>query len=102
MQLTDDELDTLITTRLALSGIDLTQLPETPDPVTGSPTQAQAMESLRTFLAGANKNGVRSGGVIGAINSWEPPAGSDALAQQASIPLEYPSITVAWTDGGLH
>jgi hypothetical protein len=102
MQLTDDELDTLITTRLALSGIDLTQLPETPDPVTGSPTQAQAMESLRTFLAGVSKNGIRSGGVIGAINSWEPPASSDALAQQSSIPLEYPSITVAWTDGGLN
>ena len=99
--MTDDELDTLITTRLALSGIDLTQLPVSPDPVTGAPTREQAMESLRTFLAGPKTSGTRAGGVVGSINGWHPPAADNALAQQQSIPLEYPSITVAWTDGKL-
>lgn len=93
----DDELDVLIKARLALAGVDLIQLPESPDPATGSPTRAQAMEYLRTFLAGAN----RTGGRPGALNTWRPPAqGADAaaLSQQLDLPLEYPSITTAWTE----
>ncbi|MEU6041475.1 hypothetical protein ABZ801_39410 [Actinomadura sp. NPDC047616] len=97
----DDELDALIRARLALAGVDLDQLPESPDPATGAPTRAQAMEYLRTFLAGARSGGTRTGGRPGAINTWRPPAtGEDAaaLAQQAAPPLEYPSITTAWTE----
>ena len=93
----DDELDALIKARLALAGIDLNQLPESPDPETGSPTRAQAMEYLRTFLAGSKVNGVRTGGRPAAFDTWRPPADSPELAQQRSAPLEYPSITEAWT-----
>jgi len=90
--LTTDELNTFITTRLVLSGIDLSLLPSAPDPVTGAPTQAQALASLRSFVL-ANP---------GAINGWRPspPSGSadtDVLSQELSPPLEYPSITEAWT-----
>lgn len=94
----DDELDALITARLALAGVDLDRLPESPDPETGSPTRAQAMEYLRTFLAGSKVNGVRTGGRPAAFNTWRPPAASPELAQQLSAPLEYPSITEAWTE----
>lgn len=93
----DAELDALILARLALAGIDLNQLPTTPDSVTGSPTRAQAMESLRTFLAGSKVNGVRSGGTVAALSTWQPLA-DPALAQHDSPPLEYPSITTAWTE----
>ncbi|SEG64695.1 hypothetical protein SAMN04489712_10847 [Thermomonospora echinospora] len=96
--MTDEELNALIRARLELAGVDLNQLPESPDPRTGSPTREQAMEYLRTFLAGAKVGGVRGGGRPAALNTWRPPAASPELAQQLSAPLEYPSITEAWTD----
>lgn len=82
---TDDQLDTLITARLALVGIDLGQLPEQPDPVTGAPTRLQALVSLRAFLTAT----------VPAISAWSPPAtGPDAprYAQQLDPPSLYPSI----------
>jgi hypothetical protein len=90
--LTTDQLNALITARLILSGIDLSLLPTASDPVTGTPTQAQALASLRSFLLTSPP----------AINAWRPaaPAGGadpNALSQEASPPLEYPSITEAWT-----
>ncbi len=91
--LTTDQLDSFITTRLVLSGIDITLLPVDPDPVTGAPTQAQTLASLRSFVL-SNP---------GAINSWRPTARAysgvdpNALSQELSPPLEYPSITEAWT-----
>ena len=90
--LTTDQLNALITARLVISGIDLSLLPTTPDPVTGAPTQAQVLSSLRSFLLSSPP----------AINSWRPTAtatGADplALSQEAAPPLEYPSITQAWT-----
>ncbi|REF01162.1 hypothetical protein [Thermomonospora umbrina] len=96
--MTDEELNTLIRARLALAGVNLEQLPESPDPRTGSPTREQAMEYLRTFLAGPKVDGRRAGGRPAALNSWRPPAASPELAQQLAAPLEYPSITEAWTD----
>lgn len=98
---TDDELDAFIKARLALAGVDLNQLPESPDPTTGSPTRDQAMEYLRTFLAGAKSGGTRTGGRPAAVNTWRPPAdgaNGPALSQQLDLPLEYPSITAAWTE----
>lgn len=95
--LTADQLNTFITSRLVLSGIDLSLLPTAPDPVTGAPTQAQVLSSLRSF--------VLSNPVV--INAWRPspPAGAadatveaTALSQELSPPLEYPSITEAWTE----
>ena len=91
--LTTDQLNTFIKTRLIMSGIDLSLLPTSPDPVTGAPTQDQALASLRTFVLTTPE----------AINSWRPvpPAGSTdpmILSQELSPPLEYPSITEAWTD----
>jgi hypothetical protein len=85
--LTPDELDTFIKTRLVLSGIDLTLLPTTPDPVTGAPTQNQVLASLRSFVASSPVQ----------INAWRPAATSTPLSQELSPPLEYPSITEAWT-----
>ncbi len=101
----DEKLDELIRARLALAGVDLDQLGESPDPETGSPSRAQALESLRGFLAGPRSGGVRTGGTVRTINRWQPPVdetpGSDAdrdrLAQQEAPPLLYPSITTAWT-----
>ncbi|HEY3714675.1 MAG TPA: hypothetical protein VGL39_09125 [Jatrophihabitantaceae bacterium] len=92
--LTTDQLNTFITSRLVLSGIDLSLLPTAADPVTGAPTQAQALSSLRSF--------VLSNPVV--INAWRPsppPDSVDAtvLSQELSPPLEYPSITEAWTGG---
>jgi len=82
---TDDELDILITARLALVGIDLGQLPTEPDPATGSPTRLQALASLRAFLTTT----------VPAIAGWLPTAsGADApaYAQQLDPPSIYPSI----------
>lgn len=96
----DDQLDVLIKARLALAGVDLNQLPETFDPATGSPTRAQAMEYLRTFLGGSKTGGARPGGRPAALNTWHPPApgpNAIALAQQLDAPQEYPSIATAWT-----
>ncbi|MEV6742478.1 hypothetical protein AB0N14_38670 [Streptomyces sp. NPDC051104] len=93
--LTADQLDTYIVARLTVSGIDLNMLPTVMDPATGVPTRDQALASLRSF--------VRS--TPGVINSWRPPAAEsgsepDALSQQASPPMEYPSIIEAWTGQG--
>ncbi|GAA5190901.1 hypothetical protein GCM10023322_47160 [Rugosimonospora acidiphila] len=89
--LTTDQLNTFIVARLAVSGIDLNLLPTTADPVTGAPTQAQVLSSLRSFVLKTPT----------AINGWRPvPAtttDADALSQELSPPLEYPSITEAWT-----
>jgi hypothetical protein len=85
-----DELNAFIIARLTVSGIDLSLLPTTPDPLTGAPTQAQTLASLRSFVLSTPA----------AINSWRPaPAGGAdaAQSQQMSPPLEYPSITEAWT-----
>ena len=84
--LTTDELNTYIKARLAVAGVDLSLLPTEPDG-SGAPTQAQAMATLRSFVSG----------VPGAINSWRPAAASPALGQELAPPLEYPSITEAWT-----
>ena len=91
---TDEELNALIRARLALVGIDLSQLhPTATDPQTGSPSQASVLTSLRAFLRGT----------VPAVSSWLPaaPAGADAarLAQQQAPPALYPSILTAWTDG---
>lgn len=93
---TDEELNTLIRARLALLGIDLSQLhPTTSDPETGSPSQASVLSSLRSFLRGT----------VPAISAWQPavPVGEAAdaprLAQQQAAPALYPSILTAWTDG---
>jgi hypothetical protein len=97
---TDAELNTFILTRLALAGVDLDQLAQQPEEKTGAPSREQALESLRTFVAGPLQNGARPGGTPAAIAAWSPPAQGEwaaALAQQASPPLEYPSITTAWT-----
>ncbi|GIH15708.1 hypothetical protein [Rugosimonospora africana] len=89
--LTTDQLNAYIVARLTVSGIDLTLLPTTADPVTGAPTQAQALASLRSFVLNNPT----------AINSWRPVpaagADADALSQELSPPLEYPSIAQAWT-----
>jgi hypothetical protein len=89
--LTADQLNAFIVARLTISGIDLSLLPTVPDPVTGAPTQAQTLASLRSF--------VLSNPAV--INSWRPLAAGgadpDALSQELSPPLEYPSITEAWT-----
>ncbi|MCU1655871.1 MAG: hypothetical protein JWO57_527 [Pseudonocardiales bacterium] len=90
--LTTDQLNTYITSRLVVSGIDISLLPTAPDPVTGAPTQAQALASLRSFVLSNPK----------VINGWRPaPAAGTAdagvLSQELVPPLEYPSITEAWT-----
>lgn len=82
---TDDQLDTLITVRLALVGVDLGQLPLDPDPATGSPTRAEALASLRAFLTTT----------VPAISAWLPPAtgpDADRYSQQLDPPSMYPSI----------
>lgn len=91
--LTDDQLNAYITARLVIAGVDLGKLPTTADPVTGAPTQDAALASLRAF--------VRANPAV--INTWRPPVtGASAydaprLSQQLAPPLEYPSITEAWT-----
>jgi hypothetical protein len=89
---TADELDAYIRTRLAIAGVDLGQLPTEADPVTGAPTQAAALSSLRAFVSSTP----------GILNGWSPPpaiAGDPAAAyaQQTAPPIIYPSITTAWT-----
>lgn len=88
---TDEELDAWIRARLRLIGVDLDQLPETEDPVTGSPTRAEALESLREFLRES----------IPALTGWRPEA-DPALQQQTTPPVLYPAPHTAWTrdDGG--
>jgi hypothetical protein len=89
-QPTDEQLDAYIRARLALAGVDLNQLPESSDPTTGAPTRSQALSSLLSFVKSTPP----------AIADWTPPASgawAAAYAQQASPPLEYPSITEAWT-----
>src|SRR5215470_5221801 len=89
--LTTEQLNAFIIARLTISGIDINLLPTEPDPVTGAPTQTQTLNSLRSFLLNNPA----------AINGWRPtatgPADPDALSQELSPPLEYPSITEAWT-----
>lgn len=90
--LTTDQLNAFIEARLVLSGVDLSLLPTTPDPVTGAPTRDEVLASLRSFLLSSPP----------AINSWRPaPVSSgvdaNALGQELSPPLEYPSISEAWT-----
>jgi hypothetical protein len=93
---TDAELNTLIRARLAIIGIDLEQLhPTQTDPVTGSPSQASVLTSLRGFLRGT----------VPPVSNWLPdvpvgaPADEARLAQQEAAPALYPSILTAWTDG---
>lgn len=87
---TADELDAYIRTRLAIAGVDLGQLPTEADPVTGSPTQAATLSSLRAFVTSTP----------GALSGWTPPVTGQpapAYAQQSVPPIIYPSITTAWT-----
>ena len=90
---TDAELDTLIKARLALIGIDLSQLPATTsDPVTGAPSQSSVLASLRSFLRGT----------VPPISNWLPAPGvtgpdANRVVQQSAPPAEYPSILKAWT-----
>ncbi|MET7401951.1 hypothetical protein ABZS66_51560 [Dactylosporangium sp. NPDC005572] len=84
--LSTEQLNAFIVARLAISGIDFNLLPADPDPATGVPTQTQVLSSLRSFLL-ANP---------AAVNGWRPSADA-ALGQQLAPPLEYPSITEAWT-----
>ncbi|WP_425827494.1 hypothetical protein [Streptomyces fractus] len=83
--LSEEELDAYIRARLALAGFDLAKLPEEADPESGVPTRAQALASLRVFVASTP----------GALSSWTPPATDAAHAQQESAPLIYPSIDEA-------
>ncbi|MFB7494087.1 hypothetical protein ACFC09_05185 [Streptomyces sp. NPDC056161] len=87
---TAEQVDAYIRTRLALAGVDLDLLPETPDAATGVPTRGQALASLRSFVTASAV----------AIAGWTPAAGGTpepAYAQQTSAPLLYPSVTEAWT-----
>ncbi|WP_338702394.1 hypothetical protein V2W30_33810 [Streptomyces sp. Q6] len=83
--LSREQLDAYIRARLALAGFDLEKLPEEADPATGVPTRAQALASLRSFVASTPA----------ALASWAPPASSAASAQQGAVPLLYPSIDEA-------
>ncbi|WP_329125682.1 hypothetical protein [Streptomyces sp. NBC_01465] len=83
---TTKQLDAYIRTRLALAGVDLDKLPEVSDPATGAPTRAEALRSLRSFVASTPA----------ALAGWGAEARPE-YAQQASPPLIYPSITEAWT-----
>lgn len=91
--LTDDQLNAYIKARLVISGIDLALFPAAPDPVTGAPTQDAVLSSMRTFI--------RTNPAV--INTWRPadpkatPDTAPMLSQMLYPPLEYPSITEAWT-----
>ncbi|MHA3705021.1 hypothetical protein ACXR2U_22855 [Jatrophihabitans sp. YIM 134969] len=92
--LTDEQIDAHVSARLVVAGIDIDLFPTTPDPTTGAPTRDAVFASLRAF--------VRS--TPAAFNTWRPVApgasGQDAViySQDLYPPLEYPSITEAWTD----
>jgi hypothetical protein len=76
---TDAELDVLIRARLALIGIDLTQLPVS-DP-SAPADQTRVMNSLRNFLRST------------------PPVISDySPSVQDHPPVVYPAPFTAWTD----
>lgn len=83
---TDEELDAWIRARSRLVGIDLDQLPETADPVTGSPTRAEALASIREFLRET----------IPPVSDWRPET-DPALQQQTMPPVLYPAPHTAWT-----
>jgi hypothetical protein len=83
---TDHQLNAWIRARLRLIGVDLDQLPETEDPVTGSPTRAEALESLREFLRE----------IVPAVSGWKPDD-DPALQQQVMPPVIYPAPHTAWT-----
>lgn len=92
---TDAQLDTYIMARLSSIGVDLGQLhPTDVDPVTGSPSQAAVLTSLRGFLRST----------VAPISDWTPGGAAATLApddarlqQQMAPPAEYPSIELAWT-----
>lgn len=89
---TEEQLDALIRTRLELIGVDLSDLPATgPDPVSGSPSQADALEHLRSILTTT----------VPTISGWQPLPSDPALGQQVAPPALYPAQYTAWTDGGL-
>jgi hypothetical protein len=76
---TDAELDAMIRARLALIGIDLTQLPVS-DP-SAPADQTRVMSSLRNFLRST------------------PPVISDySPSVQDHPPVAYPAPFTAWTD----
>ena len=92
---TDDELNTMIRARLASIGIDLDQLPETADPVTGTPSSTSVLASLRNFMRST----------VPTLAAYQLPApdGTDPaqaaeLSQQGPPPALYPSILTAWTE----
>ena len=92
---TDDELNTMIRARLASIGIDLDQLPETEDPVTGTPSSTSVLASLRNFMRST----------VPTLAAYQLPApdGTDPaqaaeLSQQGPPPVLYPSILSAWTE----
>jgi len=89
--LTAAELTAFVRARLIISGFDLSKLPTTYDPATGVPTQESLLASLSSFVKSTP----------GALSTWRPDSGyaeQDLYAQQVAPPLEYPSITEAWTD----
>ncbi|WP_222853796.1 hypothetical protein [Fodinicola acaciae] len=85
--LSTDQLNAYITAKLVISGIDLASFPTAPDPVSGAPTQEQVLAALRSFILSNPA----------AINRWRPPAPDPMLSQMLAPPLEYPSISEAWT-----
>jgi hypothetical protein len=86
---TDDELDAWIRARLRFVGVDLDQLPETEDPVTGAPSRTQALESIRDFLRES----------VLPVTGWQPEP-DPALQQQTVPPVIYPAPYTAWTRSG--
>lgn len=89
--LSDEQLNTLITSSLGLVGVDLDQLPaNSADPVTGSPSRQQALSYLRSLLRGTAVQ----------LSNWSPPPSDPALNQQVGPPALYPSITDTWTRRG--
>jgi hypothetical protein len=92
---TDDELNTMIRARLASVGIDLDQLPDERDPVTGTPSLSSVLSSLRNFMRST----------VPTLAEYQLPAPdgtdpdrADVLSQQGPPPVLYPSILTAWTE----
>ena len=91
--LTTEQLNAYIKARLVVAGIDFSLFPSTADPVTGAPTQDLVLSTLRAFILSNPAE----------INSWRPAAprgtadNAVMISQMESPPLEYPSITEAWT-----